>query len=164
MSRVFARLGLLALAVIGLAGCGESGGPSVEYVEGVVTLDGTPIEGVDVSFSPVNPNSGTPAVGKSDAKGVFKLTAIQGGKVGGGTGVGEYQVTFSKIKASGQSDVTKTSDPNYGKYDTTQRPQVTQTEYIVPQKYGNPATSGFTVKVEKGSNKGDKFKFDLSSK
>ncbi len=163
MSSVSVRFGLLVLSLLGLLGCGEPSGPSVEYVEGVVTLDGTPIEGVTVSFSPVKEDAGTPAVGTTDASGVFKLTAIQGGKVGGGTAVGEYEVTFTKIKASGQSDVTKSSDPNYGKSDTTQRPQATQTEYIVPQKYGNADTSGFTVKVEKGTNKGDKFKFDLKS-
>ncbi len=162
MSRVSARLGLCLLALIGLLGCGDSGGPSVQYVEGLVTLDGAPIEGVSVSFSPVKPDAGTPAVGTTDAKGVFRLTAVQGGKPGGGTGVGEYQVTFSKIKAGGLSSVTSSTDPNYGKEDLTQRRQATQAEYIVPQKYGTAATSGFKVTVKPGTNKGDEFKFDLN--
>ena len=164
MSRKSARLGLSVLALFGLLGCGESGGPAVEYVEGVVTLDGAPIEGVTVGFSPAKPGIGTPAVGTTDASGVFKLTAMPVGKVGGGTAVGDYQVTFSKVKTSGQSEVTKSTDPNYGKSDQTKRPQPTKIEYIVPQKYENAATSGFTATVAKGTNKGDKFKFDLTSK
>ena len=165
MSREFARLGLFVLALFGLLGCGESGGPSVEYVEGVVTLDGKPIEGVTVSFSPAKPGAGMPAVGTTDANGVFKLTAVQGGRVGGGTGAGDYQVTFSKVKATGgmRADV-KPGDPDYGKEDTSSRPGPSKVEYEVPQKYENAATSGFTATVAKGTNKGDKFKFDLTSK
>jgi len=165
MSREPARLGLYVLALVGLLGCGDSGGPSVEYVEGVVTLDGKPIEGVTVSFSPVKPDAGTPAVGTTDANGVFKLTATQGGKPGAGTGAGEYQVAFSKVKIVGGSQVTSSEDPNYGKdVDTSAKPQPTKVEYEVPVKYENPATSGFTATVAKGTNKGDKFKFDLASK
>jgi hypothetical protein len=165
MSRVSARFGLSLLASIVLLGCGETGGPAVEYVEGVVTLDGKPIEGVNVSFSPTKPDAGTPAVGTTDANGVFKLTAVQGGKVGGGAGVGDYQVTFSKVKATGgmRTDV-KPGDPDYGKESASARPGPSKIEYEVPQKYENAATSGFTAKVEKGTNKGDKFKFDLTSK
>lgn len=162
MSRESARLGLLVMAVVALLGCGETSGVPVEYVEGVVTLDGKPIEGVTVGFSPVKPDSGTPAVGTTDANGVFKLTATAGGAPGAGAGVGEYQVTFSKIKTSGQSEVTKSTDPNYGK-PMTQKPGPTQMEYIVPQKYGNAATSGFTATVVDGTNRGDKFKYDLKS-
>src|SRR4029453_13121047 len=101
MSRVFGRLGPLVLALFGLVGCESSCGPAVQYVEGVVTLDGSPIEGVTVSFSPAKAGSGTPAVGTTDTNGVFKLTATQGGSVGGGAGIGDYQVTFTKVKASG---------------------------------------------------------------
>jgi len=165
MRREPARLGLLVLALVGLLGCGESGGTAVEYVEGVVTLDGKPIEGVTVSFSPVKPDVGTAAVGTTDANGVFKLTATLGGKPGGGTAMGDYQVAFSKLKVLGGSQVTSSEDPNYGKdVNTSAPPQPTKIEYEVPQKYENPATSGFTATVAKGTNKGDKFKFDLSSK
>jgi hypothetical protein len=163
MSREFARIGLLVMGLVGLVGCGESGGPSVQYVEGVVTLDGEPIEGVAVGFSPVKPDSGTPAVGMTDANGVFKLTATAAGKHEAGTGVGEYNVTFSKVKTTGGSEVTSSKDPNYGKTDTSNRPAPTKVEYIIPQKYDHPTTSGFTVTVVEGTNKGDNFKFDLKS-
>jgi len=164
MTRDFARYGLLAVILSSLLGCEGSSGPAVEYVEGVVTLDGKPIEGVTVGFSPAKPGSGVPAVGTTDANGVFHLTTTSAGsKPGGGTEVGEYQVTFSKVKTSGglSADV-KPGDPGYGEFGNTREPS--KTEYLVPEKYGNPATSGITASVAKGTNKGDKFKFDLTSK
>ena len=78
-------------------GCGGVDGPDVEYVEGVVTLDSKPIEGVTVGFSPTKADSGTPATGMTDANGVFKLTATGGGAAEKGTSVGEYNVSFFKI-------------------------------------------------------------------
>ena len=162
MIRATARGGLLVLFLAALVGCPETSGVPVEYVEGVVTLDGKPIEGVNVGFSPTKAGSGTPAVGTTDANGVFTLTATAGGKPGGGAGIGEYNVTFSKVKTSGQaSQVTKSTDPDYGKGGTNREP--TKMEYIVPQKYEDATTSGFTVSVVDGTNKGDKFKFDLKS-
>jgi hypothetical protein len=160
MNRGSGWLLLPVLALIAIIGCGDTGGPSVQYVEGVVTLDGKPIEGVTVTFSPVKAGEGTPAVGTTDASGVFKLTATQGGKPGGGAGVGEYQVAFSKVKVAGGADsaVTKSTDPGYGKPSSR---EPTKVEHEVPEKYENPATSGFKVTVKSGTNRGDAFKFDL---
>ena len=42
---------LLSALTLFSVGCGESG-PVVEYVQGVVTLNGSPLEGATVSFSP----------------------------------------------------------------------------------------------------------------
>jgi hypothetical protein len=147
-----------------LNGCGKSG-PSVNYVEGVVTLDGKPIEGVTVGFSPVDATKGLAAVGTTDANGVFKLTATQGGSTDGGTVAGEYQVALTKI---GTDIVTEEEakkmqeDPNYGK-EQTGPPVAPVVKSAIPEAYGNPATSGIKVTVKDGENKGDAFKFDLKS-
>ena len=151
-------------AVVMLCGCGDDG-PSTESVEGVVTLDSQPVEGVTVGFSPTVAGKGTPATGLTDANGVFKLTAIGGGGPGQGTAVGEYNVSFSKVsKGAGLSfeDTQKMmEDPNYGESGgLSAAPANTD---LLPEGYKDPKTSGFTVTVASGDNKGDDFKFDLKS-
>lgn len=164
MYRFVLHLVLAFTMTLGLTGCSDSG-PKVNPVEGVVTLDGTPIDGVTVAFSPVDSANGVAAVGKTDASGVFKLTSTQGGKTEGGAVAGEYRVTFTKssIKAYSQEDLEKIkNDPNYGKASSAARPTAPpKAESLVPAPYGNPATSGFKVQVKEGKNAGDEFKFDL---
>ena len=150
--------------VVGLAGCGKQG-PVVNYVEGVVTLDGTPLEGATVGFSPVDTVKGIGAVGTTGANGVFKLTAVQGGKPDGGAVAGEYFVTFQKVSLPIQSneELEKLrTDPNYGKA-TAQKSAAPKYKTIVPIAYGVGTTSGFRVTVKAGKNAGDEFKFNLKS-
>jgi hypothetical protein len=145
--------------VVGFVGCGGDKGPKANFVEGVVTLDGAPIEGVSVGFSPVA-EKGVGAVGRTDAAGTFKLSAMQGGKSEAGAVAGEYYVTFQKTSTSTTS--LTPDDPNYKKMAAvkSERPKVT---YAVPQAYGAPTTSGFRVTVKEGKNSGDQFKFNLKS-
>lgn len=156
-----------ALAMlVGLAGCGKRG-PAVNYVEGVVTLDGSPLEGATVGFSPVDAAKGMGAVGRTGADGVFKLTTVQGGKVEAGAVAGEYYVTFQKsavpVKSTEELEKLRT-DPNYGKSPpSSQRPTAPQYKSLVPPAYGSPTTSGFRVTVKAGRNAGDEFKFNLKS-
>ena len=53
-------------------------GPAVEYVQGVVTLDGAPLEGATVFFSPKG-SAGKGAAGKTQSDGSFTLNT-QGAK------------------------------------------------------------------------------------
>jgi len=150
--------------VVGLAGCGDQG-PKVNYVEGVVTLDGSPLEGATVGFSPVDPAKGVAAVGTTGANGVFKLTAVQGGKPDGGAVAGEYFVTFQKVLVPVQSteELEKLrTDPDYGK-STSQKSAAPKYKTIVPTAYGLATSSGFRVTVKAGKNVGDEFKFNLKS-
>jgi len=151
--------------VVGLVGCGQQG-PKVNYVEGVVTLDGSPLEGATVGFSPVDPK-GLAAVGMTDANGVFKLSTVQGGKHEAGAVAGEYYVTFDKsavpVKSPEELERQRT-DPNYGKTPpSSQRPTAPVYKSIVPPAYKSPTTSGFRATVKPGKNTGDEFKFDLKS-
>jgi hypothetical protein len=68
MSRGICCIALFAV-VIGAQGCGPDG-PDIASVEGVVTLDGKPLEGAQVLFVP---EKGRPAVGKSDASGRYRM-------------------------------------------------------------------------------------------
>lgn len=150
---------LSALAVFSV-GCGQSG-PAVEYVQGVVTLDGAPLDGATVFFSPKG-SAGKGAAGKTQSDGSFTLN-MQGAKPGAGTAVGDYSVTVSKIEMPEFPDISE-DDPRYGTPEQDRLEQEAanaKPKVIVPEKYNNSETSPFTAKVESGSNT---FTFDVSSK
>jgi hypothetical protein len=152
----------LLCALVTLAGCGKGSSSDVktEQVEGVVTLDGKPVPGATVTFSPVDENQGAPATGVTDDSGRYALTTIAGGrtgKPGAGTAAGEYYVGVVKTEIAG-SGVTGTNDPNYGKnlgkYNPRARGSKTDSgvKYVVPEKYKVPKKSGIKVTVESGTN------------
>lgn len=141
-------------------GCGQSG-PAVENVQGVVTLDGTPLEGATVFFSPKG-TGGLVAAGLTQADGSFTLNT-QGAKPGAGTAVGDYSVTVSKVEMPDFPNID-VDDPRYGtpEHDRlNQEASTAKPKVIVPEKYNSAQTSPFTAKVESGSNT---FTFDVSSK
>jgi len=65
------RFVAIALLGLGLTGCGQSG-PKLADVEGVVTLDGKPLEGVMLEFQPQG-GKGSPSVGYTDKNGEYRL-------------------------------------------------------------------------------------------
>ena len=67
--------------MIAAIGCGgdEAETVSTEMVEGVVTLDGRPVEGATLTFVPVTEGFGAAATGMSDAEGKYRLTAVGAG-------------------------------------------------------------------------------------
>jgi hypothetical protein len=67
--RILLACVLVAFSVI-LTGCGEEK-LDTSYVEGVVTLNDKPVEGAKVFFSPVDPQVGISATGKTDAAGKY---------------------------------------------------------------------------------------------
>lgn len=72
-------LGLvLSLFAIGCGGgAPDEKLPTVFPVEGTVTLDGTPVDGATVTF--IHPETERNAIGRTDEKGVFKLTTFKHG-------------------------------------------------------------------------------------
>ena len=75
----FTQAALLAAMLVMVAGCGEKG--NYVPVSGVITLDGQPIEGAQVSFQPQakgdNINPGPGSVGTCDATGRYELKTIR---------------------------------------------------------------------------------------
>ena len=139
----FCILFLLVVPFVFLSGC--SRGPKVNYVEGIVTLDGTPVEGVDVAFVPVQipaPNDLTGsllATGYTDSNGKYQLSTTRGSAVDGGTTVGEYKVTFvKKFITFGAGGPTGNSPP--------------QMRYDVPAVFENSDNSKILVEVVRGKN------------
>lgn len=85
-------LSVVFLSFISVVGCGGPGGPATVPAEGVVTLDGEPVEGATIVFIDASggSNSGN---GFSDAQGKFELSFIEGKS---GMMPGTYMATVQK--------------------------------------------------------------------
>jgi hypothetical protein len=79
---------LACAVVVTAAGC--AGGRRPVKVEGVVTIEGRPVEGASVVFNPVDTREGVTANGTTGADGSFKLHTQN---YGPGALPGEYKVT-----------------------------------------------------------------------
>lgn len=135
-----------------LAGCGGDRGdrPDTHPVSGVIKFKGTPVEGANVTFAPVNASDGAAAFGVTGTDGRYELTTFESGD---GAVAGDYQVTVKKIDqpAAAQEE----SDDRTP--DTGRRPAAPKN--LLPAKYAAAATSGLTAGVtEDGENT---FDFDL---
>lgn len=136
----------VAVCVLGLAVCltfpGCRRGPPVVFVEGVITMNGEPLEGANVGFSPVGTPGSMPASGFTDAKGKFVLSAHTA-KFGAGTTVGDYVVIVTKtIIPPGEEE--------------KESPKVV---LVTPPLYQVKETSPLRATVKRGTNR---FEFDLS--
>jgi hypothetical protein len=137
------------------AGCGKRGA-SVEFVEGVVLVDGDPVAGATVFFSPVanaGGSSGLPAAGRTGTDGKFLLNATAGARPGAGTAVGEYVVTVVKRESD------PVPEPDASGRLPPQPPEV-EVRDVLPRRYSIEATSPLRAEVCKGANK---FLFELTS-
>ncbi len=149
--RVCASLAALCCVAFMAFGCGKAG-PQVQYVEGVVLLDGVPVADASVVFVP-REVGGLVATGRSNSEGRFTLTSVRGGKPNGGALVGDYAVTFSKadydLKGTG-----KTRDD-----DLDGVPLI----HLIPRQYADVEKSGLRATVKQGRNVGPDFQFELAS-
>lgn len=112
------------LAVFGLVlpGCGPKY-PETIPVAGTVTLDGRPVSGAAVVFTP---EAGEAATATTDASGRFSLSTF---RLGDGALPGDYRVTVSKT--------------------TVEPGEEEKVVFVVPKEYGNVATSPLACQVQK---------------
>jgi hypothetical protein len=144
-------------------GCGRRSGPPVQFVQGKILLDGLPIEGATVDFSPVD-GGGLAAYGRTKADGVFNLTSVRGGAIGKGAVVGDYVVSVRKMKVVTEADVGK--EISRKEFDAQVRENKDVVGYqpevpVVPLAYHDAKTSGLRATVKKGRNVGPEFQFEL---
>lgn len=156
-----------ALGLVVLLGCGRGPGLKTQRVEGVLTLDGKPVEGATVTFVPVKEGQGASAVGVTDASGKFTLTVAATGRArtspGAGTLPGEYFVGV--VKTTSEVPASEEEEEASGKAASTSPGTSPSAEpklvHVVPPKYNNPRTSGLRVTVKEGPNT---IPIELSSK
>ena len=131
------------LFVATFLGCGPAG-LRVEYVEGIVSLDGNPVAEATVTFLPTKEVAPMEmATGTTDANGVYKLSSVTG-KAAAGAVAGEYRVTVTK------STPNDAPEGDYG----DARPLVSYTHHL-PAIYRDPQNSPLVMTVQKGKNKID---------
>jgi hypothetical protein len=166
MRRPYLPVRALALLLLpflsAVPGCRQTG-PAVEFVEGVISLDGEPVADATVGFSPAG-GSGPTAFGKTDDKGVFHLTTVQGGRPQGGAPVGEYIVTVKKWR-NRLAELGPRPDPSDAAFAAWSRREqellAMPPDYIVPLDYGEKRTSGLKATVKPGRNVGPEYRFEL---
>ncbi|MHB8900411.1 MAG: transthyretin-like family protein [Thermoguttaceae bacterium] len=136
-------LGFLAL----VSGCTKPGRdlPATVDASGVVTLDGTPVEGASVMFIA---DSGTNhATGTTDDSGRFSLKAFPEKD---GAVPGSYKVEVNKTVLSDQTDAGEGGEATVN------------IQFGLPQKYATFVTSGLTATIpEEGTSD---LKIELTSK
>ena len=168
---------MLAMVVLVCPGCGRGPKrPIVHSVKGRVMLDGQPLEGVGVSFSPVVKGQGVTAFGKTRADGSFTITSTLGGALGAGAVAGDYAVILQKFLdvapdavppqfAAAADDSSRQVQRWFSKQETTRLEDEKTVRYVIlgllPEAYGNAETSGLRVTVKPGTNSGPAFEFDL---
>lgn len=159
------QLWIVALGILVLAGC-SSGGSKLNTVpvKGRVTLDGAPLPGATVTFSPKTPEGRT-AAGMTNENGEFVLTTI---RAGDGAVPGEYGVAITKaVAAAGPVEDPRARGGAFSPEEMARiREQATAAAKggaasAVPQRYASPATSGFTATVKAGQT--NEFTFELKS-
>ncbi len=138
---------LLFAGLLLFPGC--SRGPQMVPVTGVVLLDGKPVEGAAVLFSPEA--GGRPADGVTDKDGKFSLQTF---KSGDGAVLGKYKVAVVGMRMTG---IQPTADGLSGEVDTSKVREI----WFVPKKYAATDTSGIEVDVKRGIAP---LKFDLAGK
>ena len=92
MSRCY-RLCLSCLLLFLVFGCGNS---DLARVTGVVTMDGKPVEGVSLEFTPVA--GGRPSVALSDEYGKYEANYTHNER---GAQIGQHKVNYQIFAASG---------------------------------------------------------------
>jgi len=144
----------LLFSLVCFAGCGNQDNPfGAVYVEGTVTLDGAPVDGVNITFLPLG--DGMAAGGITDARGRYTVTT-GGSRVGSGAQPGTYNVIFSKVEYEGLDLSMEEFRAQFG---VGMAPRT----FIVPQRYGNEGTTGFEPVTVTTNRRDNVFNFALTT-
>ena len=143
----FAASVAACLALAALAGCGDG---SKATVSGKVTYKGAPVTGGTLTLYP---SSGTPYPVNIGTNGTFNVGDAPVGTMGVAINTDNVPTTAGYQMSPG---VTPPKDmPAPPQMDTSNMPK----KVVIPQKYGDPKTSGLTWDVKGGKNTKD---FDLT--
>jgi len=149
MKRLF-----LLTAVVCFLGCQSASVPGLVRCEGVVTLDGTPADGVTVMLIPRDSETQRNAIAVTDGAGKFRMTTL---KENDGAMPGTYSVTVTKYEKSGEVVTLPEKSPETGQ-PLTFEPSVNR----LPAAYENPTTSPLEMTVPQGGIKTANFELKSS--
>ena len=140
----FACVAFVMLCVFGCQPSPKGSGLNTQFVEGFVTLDGTPLGGVSLTFIPKTEGSGENAGGMSDSGGRYTLSSLNGAP-GKGALEGEYVIVASKTESV---DLAKpTISPVSGDTITS------ETRSVLHEIYRDRQKTPLTATVVSGKNK-----------
>ena len=133
--------------LLGFSGCGAGNrsGHSLVKVSGVVTLDGTPVSGALVVYSPVA--DGEPAArGTTDADGSYNLTTYTDND---GVPPGQYKILVSKKSANNAMTAQESRD-YFAK--TGEAPPIPEFHNEIPDQYSLYDTTELSTTIEETSS------------
>lgn len=137
------------------SGCAKNGAKveGVVPASGVVTMQGTPVDGASVTFYPEG--TGQAAAGTTDAQGKFQLTTLNAND---GAKPGTYKVMVSKIQVTGVG-ANMSQEEQYKYLEQHGSPPPNESKNVLPEQFANVTTTTLTATVsESGPNE---FKFEL---
>lgn len=156
-------MGVVASLALVSLGCQKGSGLDTVQVSGLVTLDGAPVEGANVTFAPAATGGGRAASGVTDKTGRYRLTTLDPND---GALPGNYVVTVSKSEVKkgaaadavkeGMTEQEKTAAAMKAFYGDKKAMAEAQGKGggkkaadLLPAKYKDPKTSGFKADVSK---------------
>ena len=148
------QLLIVLITSLVITGCGPAG-LKTQFVEGIVTLNGQPLDGALVTFTPVTQTpDNVSATGITDETGRYTLTAIGStisGEAGKGTIAGDHVVTIVKRETiiTGQR---RGSDGSLATTSDGQPEMSSITRIITPQVYSQPDKTPLRATVQRGTN------------
>ncbi len=150
-------VGCLILLSVILSGCSDTGGAKygTSKVSGKVVMNGAPVPGASVSFSPVKAGM-PPALGITDTQGMYILTTYDSGD---GAVEGEYKVMIFKgapasaAAAPAHDPTGQTSGGGAPKHSgPAGKGQAAGGGSLLPEKYASAASTPITKTVTSGDN------------
>lgn len=136
-----------------VTGCGtKSSGLKVEYVEGIVTLDGKVVEGASVTF--ISQGAGESAGGVSGPDGSYLLTS-ENGDIDKGALAGNYKVTVKKVESKNYMNPDGTYAPDAPKDLATGGKLGSVQTNLLPKQYSMISSTPLNFTVAPGKNKID---------
>ncbi|MDR2755978.1 MAG: hypothetical protein LBC20_09750 [Planctomycetaceae bacterium] len=127
--------------ILFIIGCNGSSVIKTDVVEGTITYKGVPVTDANISFSPVS--NGSPAYGRTDSQGKYKLQTLLGA-VDQGTTQGEYVVIINKTEniPTGKKEI----DPDGKEVD------IMVSKSLLPTIYSSATTTPLKATVISGKN------------
>jgi len=143
-----ARIAMLTglLAVVAACSRVPHDRPETAPVSGLVTYQGQPLAGAEVRFYP--PRAPRFAIATTDAEGRYTLSTFEPGD---GAVLGEHLVAVLKPRVIPPAEPGMREDEAYHRAHEAAA-LAEQAGSAIPERYGDPATSGLTAVVKRGAN------------